>query len=80
MESKTYTENEVKKHNKSNDCWIIIEDNVCNITEFLDEHPGGPDIILGNAGTDCTSEFKDIGHSKDAKVLVQKYTIGKLKK
>lgn len=68
----------VEKHNKNDDCWIIIEGNVCNVTQFLGDHPGGSDILLMYAGKDCTNEFKDIGHSYDAQDLVKKYKIGKL--
>lgn len=38
------------------DCWIIIGNNsnggekVFNITNYLNEHPGGPEIILEFAG------------------------------
>merc|ERR1711879_125790 len=34
------------KHNSEKDCWIIVHDLVLDCTkDFLDEHPGGPDVI-----------------------------------
>lgn len=36
------------------------------------------DIILENAGRDCTGVFEDVGHSKWAAQLLQKYRIGML--
>lgn len=77
MEAKEYLLTEVEKHNKKNDCWIIIDDNVCDVTKFLEEHPGGADILLTCAGKDCTDEFKEICHSDDAYKLVKEHKIGK---
>ena len=36
------------------------------------------DIILENAGRDCTGVFQDVGHSKWAAQLLEKYRIGML--
>ena len=42
---------EVAKHTKKNDCWIVLDSYVYDVTRFLSEHPGGAPIILKNAGT-----------------------------
>ena len=42
---------EVAKHTKKNDCWIVLDSHVYDVTSFLSEHPGGAPIILKNAGT-----------------------------
>ena len=69
-----YTYEEVAKHNKVDDAWVVIAGKVYNITNFLDEHPGGEEIIFENAGGDATENFLDIGHSDDAtKILKAKY-------
>lgn len=40
-EQKTYTTAEVAQHNKEDDFWLIIKDEVWNMTEFQEDHPGG---------------------------------------
>lgn len=34
---KTITFEEVKNHNKAGGCWLVIHDNVYDVTKFLDE-------------------------------------------
>ncbi|XP_064538876.1 cytochrome b5 isoform X1 [Drosophila montana] len=69
---------EVKKHNKSNDLWVIIEDKVYDLTKFLKEHPGGEDSLKSVAGRDGTKEFIDVGHSQEAREIMKKFLIGNL--
>lgn len=53
--SKTlYTWDEIKKHDKRNDCWIVVDDNVYNMTNFRKKHPGGSKVIDFYAGQDAT--------------------------
>ncbi|EEH18490.2 hypothetical protein PABG_07551 [Paracoccidioides brasiliensis Pb03] len=51
---------EVGAHNTSNDCWIAVENQVWDVTDFLSEHPGGPNIILKYAGRDATKAYSEI--------------------
>jgi cytochrome b involved in lipid metabolism len=48
--STTYTLDECKKHANDKDCWLVIHGKVYDVTSFLEEHPGGYDIILTSAG------------------------------
>ncbi|PPQ63026.1 hypothetical protein CVT24_005972 [Panaeolus cyanescens] len=56
---------EVAAHNTRESCWIIVHGKVYDVTEFLDEHPGGSKIILKYAGKDATQEYDPI-HPPDA--------------
>ncbi len=42
------------------------------------QHPGGEEIILENAGEDCTEAFEDASHSNDAKEMLKDFFIGHL--
>uniref|UniRef100_A0A0N4Z8S1 Cytochrome b5 heme-binding domain-containing protein n=1 Tax=Parastrongyloides trichosuri TaxID=131310 RepID=A0A0N4Z8S1_PARTI len=75
---KYFTRYEVSEHSSFGDVWMIIHDNVYDLTSFLDIHPGGMDILLEYAGTDASLSFNDVGHSSHAKAMLQKYKIGEL--
>lgn len=32
----------LSKHNSKTDCWIAVHSKVWDVTEFINEHPGGP--------------------------------------
>ncbi|KAF9436573.1 hypothetical protein BGZ76_003587 [Entomortierella beljakovae] len=52
-----FSASQVATHNSENDCWVIIHDKVYDVSNFLNDHPGGKKIILKNAGTDATKQF-----------------------
>eukprot|EP00890_Picochlorum_soloecismus_P004818 jgi/Picsp_1/5337/NSC_02698-R1_cytochrome b5 len=73
---KVYSLEECSKHRSETDCWLIIHGKVYNVTEFLDEHPGGYDIVVAASGKDGTDDFEEIGHSNTAKEMLESYYIG----
>mmetsp|Transcript_5038 Transcript_5038/g.5031 ORF Transcript_5038/g.5031 Transcript_5038/m.5031 type:complete len:377 (-) Transcript_5038:532-1662(-) len=51
---------EVAKHNTQKDCWVTLYNRkVYNVSGFIDQHPGGGDIILPYAGKDVTGIMAD---------------------
>ncbi|KAJ8981311.1 hypothetical protein NQ317_015444 [Molorchus minor] len=62
-----------------NGTWIIYKDNVYDVTAYLDDHPGGGDLITEWAGKDCTKAFDDFGHSGDAKKEMKTMKIGEVR-
>lgn len=52
-----YEMSEVETHCWKNDAWVVIDDVVYDATEFIQRHPGGPEKIIENAGTDITDRF-----------------------
>merc|ERR1719511_658329 len=64
-----YTMEEVAKHTKKGDVWVVLHGRVLNVSNFLSQHPGGELAILTFAGKDATAEF-DMIHPPD---VVEKY-------
>lgn len=83
VQEKEFTLEEVAAHNTVEDCWMVIgepgERKVYDVTQFLDDHPGGPEIMVDLAGQDATAEFDDIGHSNDAREQLKSLLVGKVK-
>jgi hypothetical protein len=58
-----YRRSEVAKHNTLNDLWIILNNEVFNMTSYLSKHPGGT-APLRYSGQDATDIFPKI-HAKN---------------
>lgn len=82
IDVKSYTLQEVVKHNLPTDCWLVIQDRVYDVTAFIAEHPGGPDKIINYCGQDATVAFLTKGgrgqHSDKAIQLLNSFLIGKV--
>ncbi|KAL5724837.1 Cytochrome b5 isoform A [Ranunculus cassubicifolius] len=76
--TKLYSMKEAAEHNKKDDCWIVVDGKVYDVSDYLDEHPGGDDVLLTATGRDATEDFEDAGHSKDAIKLMEEFCIGEL--
>jgi uncharacterized protein with NAD-binding domain and iron-sulfur cluster len=77
-----YSIEEVKKHNSRNSLWTYYENNVYDLTDYIDSHPGGS-IILNSGGKNLSEtwdEFNVGWHKKDSSILeyLEKYKIGSL--
>jgi cytochrome b involved in lipid metabolism len=85
VEKKEFTMEEVAKHNSQQDCWLVIGNKsnggpkVYDISKYLNEHPGGPEIMLDFAGKDADDMFEDIGHSTGAREKLRTLYVGDLK-
>jgi cytochrome b involved in lipid metabolism len=57
-----FKRDQVQMHRTKDDCWLIIgpagKKKVYDITAFLDDHPGGPELLLDLAGQDAQDEFE----------------------
>ncbi|WCJ22479.1 Cytochrome b5 [Euphorbia peplus] len=67
---------EVLKHKDREDCWLLIHNKVFDVTNFLEDHPGGDEVILAATEKDATDDYEDIGHSESAREMMNKYYIG----
>ena len=55
---------------------LSIKDKVYDITEYLELHPGGSEILEEQNMKDATQFFEEVGHSATAKETMIKYEIG----
>lgn len=75
------TLSEVAKHSKSNNCWMVINGKVYDLSVYV-SHPGGSGY-LSFCGTEATTEYDTKGgkrskHSSYADSLLSNYLIGQL--
>ncbi|KAJ7590832.1 acyl-CoA dehydrogenase/oxidase [Mycena floridula] len=54
---KEFSYEEVAKHNKPGDMWIVIDSKVFDVSKFADLHPGGATVIAAVAGQNATDVF-----------------------
>ncbi len=57
---------EVKKHNSRDDCWSIVSGKVYNLTSYMQQHPGGIELISSICGIDGSAAFSN-QHGSSAK-------------
>jgi cytochrome b involved in lipid metabolism len=66
---------------KKGQCWIVRKGRVYNVTEFVNDHPGGDDLITQFAGMDIANAMEDENehlHSESAYAILEEYLVGKL--
>ncbi|KAK9891781.1 hypothetical protein WA026_016578 [Henosepilachna vigintioctopunctata] len=73
-----FTRAEVEGHCNSTSLWIIIENNIYDVTKFQEEHPGGDEALLEFAGKDGSDAFIEVGHSSEARELLKQFLVGEL--
>jgi cytochrome b involved in lipid metabolism len=58
MSKKSFTPADVSSHNNpEKGLYVIIDKNVYDVTNFIDEHPGGANILKRFAGKDASKQF-----------------------
>ncbi|KAL8995012.1 MAG: hypothetical protein Q9188_006911 [Gyalolechia gomerana] len=55
--SKTFSKDAVATHKKPDDLWIIVDEDVYDMTQFQTEHPGGQKILQRVGGKDASKQF-----------------------
>ena len=86
---KAFPMEEVAGHDTSEDCWTVISGEVYDLTDYINRHPGGAEILRA-CGTDATTLFKErktgndepVGsgapHSRAAEEQLERLKIGTL--
>ncbi|KAG5932359.1 hypothetical protein E4U53_001370 [Claviceps sorghi] len=55
----TFTRAQVESHNSASSCYVTIGSKVYDVTDFVDDHPGGGSLVLEYAGKDVQDILKD---------------------
>ncbi|KAL6250823.1 hypothetical protein RBB50_003126 [Rhinocladiella similis] len=78
--SKTFTVDDVAKHNQkaSDGMYIIVDGTVYDVTNFVDEHPGGAKILKRVAGKDASKQFWKYHNESVLKKYAPKLKIGEI--
>uniref|UniRef100_M4BH56 Cytochrome b5 heme-binding domain-containing protein n=1 Tax=Hyaloperonospora arabidopsidis (strain Emoy2) TaxID=559515 RepID=M4BH56_HYAAE len=68
---------ETKRHQSTRSCWIRIDDSVYDVTDLLEVHPGGAQVLLEAAqhGGDCGPILKT--HPPVAQKMMVQYRLGR---
>lgn len=78
----TYTLAEVAEHDSLDDCWMAIEGQVYDFTDYIPEHPSSPSAIEPWCGREATEGMRTKGygakHSPRAWAMMSDYLIGEL--
>lgn len=75
---------DVSLHDSSSDCWIVVNEQVYDVTEWVPQHPG-KEVIIQGCGTNATYLFENrpmgsgTAHSGRARALLDSYWIGEIK-
>jgi cytochrome b involved in lipid metabolism len=73
--SKVFSSKEVSEHKTvENGMWVVIDGTVYDVTQFINEHPGGPRILRRSAGKDASKSFWKV--SGIAAALLAKADLG----
>ncbi|USQ77673.1 cytochrome b5 domain-containing protein [Ornithinimicrobium cryptoxanthini] len=75
----SYTLAEIAEHGSRESCWAAINGEVYDLTDWIDEHPGGIGEILGVCGTDASADFRDEHDGDDEpRQELTRFRIGRL--
>jgi len=78
--SEEFSFSDVSEHTSKKDLYIVVHDKVYNASSFVDEHPGGEEVLLDVGGQDATEAFEDVGHSDEAREILDGMLVGTIKR
>jgi hypothetical protein len=75
---KAYFKSHVARHFKAADGWIILNEKVYDVSNYINSHPGGGAVIRGYLGREASPVFNVIaGHMRDHVIkLLDRFHIG----
>jgi len=74
-----YDWDEILRHEKHGDYWVVMWGEVYDVSEWIYHHPGGAEVLLESFGRSGSEGFDGAGHSDEAWNLAQTFKIGRVK-
>ncbi len=74
--NKVFTWEEVSKHNKPDDLWLVVEGKAFDVTKFMARHPGGHRPLLAMAGRDSTEVMNEFHPAPVFDKMLPKFYVG----
>lgn len=72
--SQSFTPADVAAHNSADKgMYIIVDTGVYDVTNFVDEHPGGAKILKRVAGKDASKQFWKVYHLTSTTITITIY-------
>lgn len=82
-ESSRFDMREVAEHDVIEDCWMVIEGRVYDLTDYIARHPTPPSVLEPWCGKQATEGMRTKGigrdHSAAAWAMLEDYLIGELR-
>ncbi|TKA54290.1 hypothetical protein B0A53_03382 [Rhodotorula sp. CCFEE 5036] len=77
--AKVYTLEQVAQHtDPDTGVWLVIDNQVYDVTDFLSHHPGGKKVLLAQAGKDATEKFWQFHSKLVLQETAKPYCIGRI--
>ncbi|KAK1068427.1 hypothetical protein LTR74_005717 [Friedmanniomyces endolithicus] len=76
--SQTFSASDVASHNKPDNLWVIVDEQVYDLTKFQEEHPGGKKILQRVAGKDASKQFWKYHNESILKKYSKQLLVGSL--
>ncbi|KAK7542796.1 FAD binding domain-containing protein [Phyllosticta citribraziliensis] len=70
---------EIAKHNTKEDLWIAVKGIVLNVTNWVDQHPGGPQALYNFMGRDASEEFEMLHDDEVIPKYAPEVVVGRVK-
>ena len=67
-----YDVTEIRLHNSEDDCWMVLYNQVYDMTDYLDDHPGGATPMIPSCGLDDATALYMAEKKHDQDLLVKK--------
>ncbi|RFU27719.1 hypothetical protein B7463_g8627, partial [Scytalidium lignicola] len=75
----SFTQADVASHSTAQSCYVTLGNRVFDVTDFVESHPGGGDLVLEYGGKDVTEILKDQDshfHSEAAYEILEDSLVG----